>query len=143
MWSLYSSIAFVCSTISSWIFSSVNFFFKKGVVEKTTEIIKETLPVTPDKNEVLIANLQIIQVLLENLDRKVAFINKYLKFVGLSKEYNPNSKAGRGLTKEIEETLSQIVKTQGEIAEKVNEFSDLITPHVETISEVVSTLTNL
>jgi hypothetical protein len=141
MWSFYSCIVSVCSKITSCIFSSVNFFFKKGVVEKTTQIIQETLPVILDKTEVLIANLQTVQVLLEKLDRKVDFINKYLKFVGLSRQYNRNSTAG--LPEEVEETLSKIVKTQGEISEKVNEFSELITPHVETISEVVSTLTNL
>ena len=107
--------------------SSVSFFFKKEVIEKTTQTIQETIP--------------IVQVLLEKLDRKVDFINYYLNFVGLSRQYNRNFKAG--LAEEVETTLATIVETQEEIRQKVDSLVDLITPHAEALCEVVTILTNL
>ena len=127
VWDLYSCTVFVCLKVKSYVCSSVSFFFKKEVIEKTTQIIQETIP--------------ILQVLLEKLDRKVDFINNYLNFVGLSRQYNRNFRAG--LAEEVKTTLAAIVETPEEIGQKVDSLVDLITPHVEAICEVVTTLTNL
>jgi hypothetical protein len=164
MFSIFKYITETISSINMYIYSCVTQFFTPSVLHKANETLtaikKSTAAdkateteecINENKNDQIIEGFYEIHQDLLKMQPKLEYLATYVDAICV-RQGTPAPGAKKKLREYLMELLNKHdsvgakfdhISTLLENSQTVVETSNIITPHVETISQVVTTLTNL